>query len=75
MRTFNLRINGMHCNGCAQRLTQVLTGVRGVRAARVSYEQAEARLVIDPELTTQEILVAVVAKAGFTATPSNELKR
>lgn len=67
MQSFELQIGGMHCHGCALRLEQVLKRVSGVSAVKVSYQDGQARLIIDPDATSPEKLVALVTAAGFTA--------
>ncbi|AOU98858.1 hypothetical protein BI364_13620 [Acidihalobacter yilgarnensis] len=75
MQSFELQIGSMHCNGCALRLEQMLKRVSGVSAVKVSYQDGQARLIIDPDATSPEKLVALVTDAGFTAKTTLEGRR
>jgi copper chaperone CopZ len=60
-----LRIDGMHCGSCVRRVNQALAAVTGVvvREVRVG----AARLAHSADPATVEKIIAVLAKAGFTA--------
>lgn len=64
-----LRIDGMTCAACAARLEKVLNRQAGV-TAHVNFATATAALTYPIGLSTTEVLVAAVAGAGFTATPT-----
>ncbi len=68
MRTLMLQIDGMACGGCARAVERALGRARGVRTARVSYEEGVARLLVDPDLTSIEALIGTVEEAGYAAT-------
>jgi copper chaperone len=67
MSTTTIRIEGMHCDGCAQRVRRVLEREPGVKSADVSYEGGEARVQHDEGAVTTDRLRAVVERAGYTA--------
>jgi len=66
MNTQALKIDGMTCNGCANRVAKTLKEVPGVSDATVSLANGTAEVtahcVIDPGL-----LVAAVEKKGYRA--------
>lgn len=62
----NLRIEGMHCAGCARAVEHALTGVRGVKAVLVDLEAGRAT-VRKREETSPGDLVAAVERAGYPA--------
>lgn len=66
MNTQTLKIDGMTCNGCANRVAKTLREVPGVSDATVSLANGTAEVtahcVIDPGL-----LVAAVEKKGYRA--------
>lgn len=66
MSTTTIRIEGMHCDGCAQRLRRVLEREPGVTTADVSWQGGEARVEHDGNATTDR-LRAAIERAGYTA--------
>lgn len=62
-----LKIEGMHCEGCTQRVTNVLERLHGVRAADVELENETARVEHAPEDPSVDEMKEAVEKAGYTA--------
>lgn len=62
-----LRIGGMTCAACANRVEKKLNKIEGVTAA-VNLATEKATVEIPPSVTVQELVDAVVA-AGYTAEP------
>ena len=63
-----LRVEGMTCPSCATAIEQELVQVSGVESAAVSYERAEARVIVDPASRPNDgRLLRAVKKAGFRA--------
>ncbi len=63
-----LRVEGMTCQGCAAAIEQELVQVSGVQSAAVSYERAEARVILDPASRPKDgRLLRAVEEAGFRA--------
>jgi copper chaperone len=60
-----LSIEGMHCGACVRRVTNVLSGVEGVRVDSV--EVGSAKLGFDPAAVTPEQIAAAVDHIGFKA--------
>ncbi len=65
MKTATLNIEGMHGDGCAQSIKALVEREEGVRAADVSYKNAQARILYDPGAIDQARLVAVITKPGY----------
>lgn len=65
VKTTTLKIEGMHCDGCAQTLQFLLGREAGVRKVDVSFAESEARILHDPSACDEKRLAAVVKKAGF----------
>ncbi len=65
MRMITFKIEGMRCEGCADTIKGVLTVQPGVRAASVSFNDGEARVLYDPEAIAEEQLAALIEKPGF----------
>jgi len=68
MKTALLKIDGMHCDGCAETIKSVIERQPGVRAAEVSYDRSQARILYDPEAIPEQRLVATVQKLGYRVT-------
>lgn len=65
MKSVTLRIEGMHCGACASRIKTLVEQLPGVQTARVSFEQAQARILFDPQSVSEERFAALVHDAGF----------
>jgi DNA-binding transcriptional MerR regulator/copper chaperone CopZ len=68
MKTIDLTIHGMHCEGCAQTIEALLTTEPGVKAATVSYGNGSARVLFDPASNDLPRLVKAVERAGYRVT-------
>ncbi len=68
-----LRVQGMTCEGCEQRLTAAVRRVAGVRSARAGHTAGVLEVELGPE-ADREAVAARVAGAGFTVT-SEEVPR
>lgn len=63
-----LKVTGMHCGACAEKVTAALKGVSGVTVANVSVEKGEAEVGYDASKTNVDALVkAVNTQTKFTA--------
>lgn len=71
METTTIRIEGMHCDGCAGRVKSLLEKQPGVREADVSYADGEARVRYNDHAVDPGTLREIIVKAGYTpqATP------
>lgn len=67
MSTTRVKIEGMHCDGCAQRVRRVLEREPGVHTAEVSYRDGEARIQYNEQAVTTDRLRELVEQAGYTA--------
>ncbi len=66
MATLDLKIDGMRCDGCAERINRLLTDRHGVRDAEVSYPKGWATITYNPQAVTESNLREIVERAGFT---------
>ena len=65
MKTAILKVEGMHCDGCATTIKTVLEREPGVQIATVSFAESQARVLYDPQATAEDRLVATIEKPGF----------
>ena len=63
-------VSGMHCGSCAMSIDWELEDLDGVVEARTSYASGVTTVTLDPERTTDDVVLAAIAKAGFVATPA-----
>ena len=61
-----LRIRGMTCASCVRRVERALARVGGVEAASVNFASATARVSLDGDIASTQ-LVAAVERAGYGA--------
>lgn len=65
MKNATFKIEGMHCDGCANTIKTLVEKEPGVKAASVSFADGQARILYDPQTTTEDQLAATVQKPGF----------
>lgn len=65
MKTTIFKIEGMHCDGCAETIKNLLDKEQGVQIADVSFEKRQARVLFDPDATGEDGLIATIQKPGF----------
>ena len=65
MKPLEIAIDGMHCNGCVQRVTDALKKTAGVTTETV--ELGKARVQIDEARVTAATVLAALDKLGFDA--------
>ena len=65
MKSVTLKIEGMHCAGCAETIRSLVEKQPGVQAAAVSFDESRARVLYDPSATREDSLIAVIQQSGF----------
>jgi len=65
MKSLEMKIDGMQCDGCASTIQSILSREPGVKSASVSYPKRTASVFYDPEDTDAARLAEAVTKAGF----------
>ena len=68
VKSIELDIEGMHCDGCASTVQALLAAETGVKAATVSFAARKGRILYDPAATDHARLTAVIERAGFRVT-------
>ena len=67
MKKIVLGIEGMHCEGCVKRLTNVLSELDGVSNVKVSLENKNAEVEYDEDKLELDDIKQGVSDAGFEA--------
>lgn len=68
MKYVILRIEGMHCDGCAETVKALVECQPGVKSAAVAFASGEARILYDPTTIDEERLVEVAQRPGYRVT-------
>lgn len=70
MKTGELTIDGMHCDGCAKTVESLLSAEPGVKMASASFTTGSAKVVFDPEKIELTALARAVERAGYVVRSS-----
>ena len=65
MKKVLLKIEGMHCAGCSNRLEKILNNVDGVESAKVSLEEKSADIKYNEEEVELNTILQGIEDAGF----------
>ena len=65
MKEIKLKIEGMHCAGCSNRLEKILNNVDGVESAKVSLEEKSADIKYNEEEGELNTILQEIEDAGF----------
>ena len=65
MKSIDVSIQGMHCGGCAAKVSTALKSIPGATVENVA--MGSARVSIDPKMTSSDVLIAAIDKLGFKA--------
>ena len=65
MENIELRIEGMHCTGCSERLQKVLSNLDGIKNAEVSFEKGMANIELNKEIITLDEIKNAIVDSGF----------
>lgn len=63
MKEIKLKIEGMHCNGCSQRLENSLNNKKNIKEAKVDFDKKEAH--IKYEKIGKEDIEKYIEEIGF----------
>jgi copper chaperone CopZ len=63
--TVVLRVSGMACTGCEQRIDTLLRRVEGVREVTADHSTGVVRVSVGPELIDRAVLAERLAAAGY----------
>lgn len=66
LKTAIFKIDDMHCDGCARTIEALVATEPGVRKATVSYERREARILFEPDVASEDRLMDVIHRAGYS---------
>ena len=65
MKEIKLKIEGMYCTVCLNRLEKVLNNTDGIEKAEVNFEQKEATITYNESQTNIDKIKEAIQDAGF----------
>lgn len=65
MKSATLKVEGMHCTGCAAMIHSRVATLPGVKTADVSFEERQARVLYDPQIIEEHQIAEAVEKLGY----------
>ncbi len=68
MTKTTLKIEGMSCMHCVGKVEKALTGIDGVKNAKVNLDEKQADIEYDESKVSLETLKTAVTDAGYTVT-------
>ncbi len=68
MKSLALKIEGMHCDGCAGTIEALLAHEPGVKGASVSHAAGKGQVLYDPAATDPARIAAAIERAGYRVT-------
>ena len=66
MDVLDLKIGGMHCDGCADRIQSLLEKSSGIQTASVSFQTGKGMVYFRPRTLDEEQIITMIERAGFT---------
>ena len=58
-------VTGLHCESCVNTVTEVLQGLEGINAAKVSLEYEQAKVKFEPAIITTEEIKSAIEEKGY----------
>ena len=68
MEQLELRVTGMSCTVCEQRIQRALARLGGVARSAADHRAAHVRVVFDPTRTSPQAVRARIEEAGYEVT-------
>ena len=69
MEQVDLKVTGMSCGACEQRIQKALARVDGVVQSSADHRAARVRVMFDPARTSESALRSCVEGAGYSVAP------
>ena len=69
MEQLELRVTGMTCNACEQRIEKALARVEGVTQSAADHRAARVRVMFDPARTSEGAVRSCIERAGYAVGP------
>lgn len=63
--TVDLKVEGMKCSACSEKVSNKLAGVKGVSERKVCHEAQNAVVTFDPNKVSRKDIIAAIDSTGF----------
>jgi P-type Cu+ transporter len=70
-KELNLRINGMHCAGCAAGIEKQLSKVEGIKKVQVNFATETAAVEYEPSVLAEDNIFSKISEIGYQPQPEN----
>ncbi|NFE85735.1 heavy metal translocating P-type ATPase [Clostridium botulinum] len=74
IKTYNLKVEGMTCSACANRVERVTKKLQGVQESNVNFATEKLTIVIDEDVTGYSDIKTAVEKAGYKLEKEDKAK-
>lgn len=65
MQTIRLKVGGMTCGGCEDRIARAVRRVAGISAIEADHRSGEVRATFEPERVSDAEIRAAIERAGY----------
>ena len=69
MEQVDLRVTGMSCGACEQRIEKALTRIDGVLRSAADHQAARVRVMFDPARTSESAVRSCIERTGYSVGP------
>jgi len=69
MQQLELKVGGMTCTGCEQRLAKALSRLEGVVRSTANHQTGQVRVVFDAARTPESAIRSTIEQAGYEVSP------
>jgi copper chaperone len=64
-KTVNLKVNGIHCNGCASKIQKGLDSLNMEHTTNVNVETGDVKIIFDSDKAGLSDIKSKITEAGF----------
>lgn len=68
MQNLAIKVNGMHCTGCEERIARAIGAMDGIVRVAADHTLSEVRVVLDPMRITDAAIRSAIEKLGYEVT-------
>jgi len=74
MEKVELKIKGMHCVSCENRIKEAVSSLKGVKDAKIDYASEKATIEFDNAKTDVKNIMKIIKNAGYEVEMKKESK-
>jgi len=69
MKQLELKVSGMTCTGCEQRIAKALSRLEGVVRSTANHQTGQVRVVFDTARISEQAVRSVIEQTGYEVSP------